>query len=95
MLDTTILREHDIRGIVGETRKTEDVCGIGRAFGTVVLRAGGRSVAVGYDGRLSSPALEAALIEGLEATGSPSIGSASVPVRCSTSPHITSMPMAA
>jgi phosphomannomutase len=69
MLDTTILREYDIRGIVGDTLKTEDVCGIGRAFGTVVLRAGGRSVAVGYDGRLSSPALEAALIEGLEATG--------------------------
>ena len=35
----TILREYDIRGIVGDTLKKEDVCGIGRAFGTVVQRA--------------------------------------------------------
>jgi phosphomannomutase len=69
MLDTTILREYDIRGIVGHTLRTEDVYGIGRAFGTLVVRGGGRSVAVGYDGRLSSPALEAALVEGLAATG--------------------------
>ena len=69
MLDTTILREYDIRGIVGDTLKKEDVYGLGRAFGTVVRRAGGRSVAVGYDGRLSSPALEAALVDGLAATG--------------------------
>jgi phosphomannomutase len=69
MLNTTILREYDIRGIVGDTLKKEDVCGIGRAFGTVVQRAGGRSVVVGYDGRLSSPALEAALVDGLTATG--------------------------
>jgi phosphomannomutase len=69
MLDTSILREYDIRGIVGDTLKKEDVRGIGRAFGTVVKRAGGRSVVVGYDGRLTSPALEAALVEGLVATG--------------------------
>ena len=69
MLDPTILREYDIRGIVGDTLKPEDVRAIGRAFGTMVVRGGGRSVAVGYDGRLSSPALEAALVEGLAATG--------------------------
>src|SRR5574338_240502 len=69
MLDPTILREYDIRGVVEETLKLEDVFGIGRAFGTQIVRGGGRSVAVGYDGRLSSPALEAALIEGLKAAG--------------------------
>jgi phosphomannomutase len=69
MLDPTILREYDIRGVVGDTLRLKDVFGIGRAFGTLVIRGGGRSVAVGYDGRLSSPTLEAALIEGLKAAG--------------------------
>jgi phosphomannomutase len=69
MLDPNILREYDIRGVVGKTLKLEDVRAIGRAFGTLVVRDGGRSVAVGYDGRLSSPALEAALVEGLAETG--------------------------
>ncbi len=68
-LHPTILREYDIRGIVGETLTEDGVLAIGHGFGTLVRRAGGRTVAVGYDGRLSSPALEAALVEGLVATG--------------------------
>ncbi len=68
-LHPTILREYDIRGIVGETLTEGDVLAIGHGFGTLVRRGGGRTVAVGYDGRLSSPALEAALVEGLVATG--------------------------
>jgi phosphomannomutase len=67
--DPTILREYDIRGIVGKTLTTDDVRAVGRAFGTVVARAGGRRVVVGYDGRLSSPELEAALVDGLVACG--------------------------
>ena len=65
----TILREYDIRGIVGETLFVEDAEAIGRGFGTLVRRAGGATVAVGYDGRLSSPALVAALIRGIVSTG--------------------------
>jgi phosphomannomutase len=65
----TSLREYDIRGIVGETLSEADAHAVGRCFGTVVRRAGGRIVAVGRDGRLSSPAMEAALVEGLVATG--------------------------
>ncbi len=65
----TILREYDIRGIVGETLFAEDARAIGRAFGTMLRREGGRRVCVGYDGRLSSPELEAALVEGLAASG--------------------------
>ena len=67
--DPTVLREYDIRGIVGATLREADAFAIGRCFGTVVARAGGSSVAVGYDGRLSSPALEAALVAGLRASG--------------------------
>ena len=65
----TILREYDIRGIVGETLFPIDAFHIGKAFGTRVRRAGGRVVCVGWDGRLSSPDLAAAVVEGLAATG--------------------------
>ncbi|MBM3486211.1 MAG: phosphomannomutase/phosphoglucomutase [Alphaproteobacteria bacterium] len=67
--DPTILREYDIRGVVGKTLGPADARAIGRGFGTFVAQGGGRRVAVGYDGRLSSPELEAALIEGLTAAG--------------------------
>ena len=63
------LREYDIRGIVGETLHEADAFAVGRGFGSVVRRGGGTRVAVGYDGRLSSPALEAALVDGLVACG--------------------------
>jgi phosphomannomutase len=63
------LREYDIRGIVGDTLLEADAYAIGRTFGSIVHDAGGRRVAVGRDGRLSSPALEASLIDGLVASG--------------------------
>ena len=65
----TSLREYDIRGIVGRTLHAADARAIGRTFGSIVSRAGGTVVAVGYDGRLSSPELEAALVEGLRLSG--------------------------
>ncbi len=67
--DPTSLREYDIRGVVGRTLHAADAFAIGRCFGSVVARAGGRTVAVGYDGRLSSPDLAAALTDGLKASG--------------------------
>ncbi|NQV82570.1 MAG: phosphomannomutase, partial [Rhodospirillales bacterium] len=65
----TILREYDIRGIVPETLGAQDVRVIGRVFGAMLVEKGGQTAAVGYDGRLSSPELEAALVEGLTASG--------------------------
>lgn len=65
----SILREYDIRGIVGETLSVEDARAIGQSFGTLVARDGGARVCVGYDGRLSSPDMEAALVDGLMAVG--------------------------
>ncbi len=67
--DPTSLREYDIRGVVGRTLHPADAFAIGRTFGTVVARGGGKRVAVGYDGRLSSPELSAALVDGLKASG--------------------------
>jgi phosphomannomutase len=69
VLNPTILREYDIRGVVEETLTAADACAIGTAFAAVMAEAGGRRVAVGRDGRLSSPLLERAVIEGLTAGG--------------------------
>lgn len=67
--DPTSLREYDIRGVVDKTLGVADAEAIGRGFATRVRRAGGTRVAVGYDGRTTSPELEAALIKGLTASG--------------------------
>jgi phosphomannomutase len=67
--DPTVLREYDIRGVVGGTLHTADAFAIGRVFGTIVAGKGGSRVAVGYDGRLTSPELERALVAGLRASG--------------------------
>ncbi len=67
--DPTTLREYDIRGVVGRTLHPADAFAIGRCFGSIVARGGGKTVAVGYDGRLSSPSLEPELVRGLVACG--------------------------
>ena len=67
--DPTSLREYDIRGVVGETLREADAYAVGRTFGTLVRRNGGHRVAVGYDGRTHSPAMEAELVRGLAETG--------------------------
>ncbi|MDQ8755902.1 phosphomannomutase/phosphoglucomutase [Sphingosinicella sp. LHD-64] len=65
----TSLREYDIRGVVGKTLGEMDAYALGRSFGTLVRRAGGAKVAVGRDGRQSSPAMETALVRGLNESG--------------------------
>ncbi len=67
--DPTSLREYDIRGIVGTALGAADAIAIGRGFATRIRAAGGHRVAVGYDGRISSPELEAGLVAGLVAGG--------------------------
>ncbi len=67
--DPTILREYDIRGIVGKNLSAADARAIGQAYALTLAAAGGRRVATAYDGRLTSPELEAALVDGLAAEG--------------------------
>lgn len=55
-----VLREYYIRGIVGGSLTADDAAAIGRSFGTAAGRGGGRVMALGRDGRLSSPAPAAA-----------------------------------
>ena len=64
-----IFREYDIRGKVGEDFTEEVVKEIGKAYGTIIRRKGGRKICCGRDGRLSSSSLQEALIEGILSTG--------------------------
>lgn len=65
----SILREYDIRGIVGETLHVADAYHIGRGFASYIRRDGGQLVCIGRDGRLSSSELAEALADGLTAGG--------------------------
>ena len=65
----SIFKAYDIRGVVGETIDATFAEHLGRAFGSEAIAAGEKAVAVGRDGRLSGPALVAALARGLASTG--------------------------
>lgn len=68
-VDSSIFKAYDIRGVVPSTLNPQVAMALGRAFGSVAQAQGERTVAVGRDGRLSGPALSAALIQGLVESG--------------------------
>ena len=68
-LAASIFKAYDIRGIVPASLNEAVAEGLGRAFGSIARQEGETTVAVGRDGRLSGPALSAALIRGLVASG--------------------------
>src|SRR5436305_10878805 len=65
----TILREYDIRGIVGDTLNEADAYALGRTYAAIARGEGARRIAVGRDGRTHSGMLEAALVRGLTEGG--------------------------
>lgn len=68
-VNASCFKAYDIRGVVGAGIDEAFAEHLGRAFGSEALKAGDRAVAVGRDGRVSGPALVAALIKGLVSTG--------------------------
>lgn len=68
-INPKILREYDVRGVYGRDWDESDAYQLARAFGSEVIAAGGRKIAVGRDGRVSTPAIEKAVCEGLAACG--------------------------
>ena len=68
-LPPEIFKAYDIRGIVGRTLTPEIVRTVGRALGTLAAERGRDTLVIGRDGRLSGPALSAALADGIRATG--------------------------
>ena len=68
-INPDILRRYDLRGIVGRQLGLGDARALGLAYAECARREARNRIAVGRDGRLSSPELERALIEGLTAGG--------------------------
>ncbi|QIL01891.1 phosphomannomutase/phosphoglucomutase [Sphingomonas sinipercae] len=67
--NATILREYDIRGIVGKTLHEDDAYALGRTYAAIAREEGAKRIAVGRDGRTHSGQLEAALVRGLTEGG--------------------------
>ena len=65
----TIMREYDVRGIVGSTLTQADAYALGRSYAALAVSEGARRVAVGRDGRTHSPEMEAELVRGLTEGG--------------------------
>jgi phosphomannomutase len=65
----SLLREYDARGTVGKSLSVEDARALARSLATATKRRGGSRIAVGRDGRLTSPELSAAVVEGITASG--------------------------
>src|SRR3954454_22395317 len=80
----TILREYDIRGVVGDTLTEADAYALGRTYGSKAHGEGARTIAVGRDGRTHSRMLEAELVRGLTEGGMAGIevGMGPSPVLC-------------
>ncbi|HET9397207.1 MAG TPA: phosphomannomutase, partial [Sphingomicrobium sp.] len=69
IFNRTILREYDVRGIVGQTLNADDAYALGRSYAALACSEGATRIAVGRDGRTHSPELEAALVRGLTEGG--------------------------
>ena len=69
LVNRSIFRAYDIRGVVGETLDASIAKLIGHAVGSLMHEKNIRSIVVGRDGRLSSPELSQALIDGLRMAG--------------------------
>ncbi len=65
----SIFREYDIRGVVGEELTPALAEQIGRAYGSLAVRAGAKAVAVGRDGRISAMQMRESLLKGLLGCG--------------------------
>jgi phosphomannomutase/phosphoglucomutase len=90
MLAPEIFKAYDIRGIVGKSLTPETARLIGQALGSEARERGLKTIAVGRDGRLSGPALAAALAEGIVASGTDvvDIGCVPTPVSYFAAQHL-------
>ena len=69
MIDPSIFKAYDIRGIVGKTLTAEVVRAVGRAVASEARSLGQKAFVIGRDGRLSGPEFAEALADGIRAAG--------------------------
>jgi len=68
-MNPQVFREYDIRGVVEDDFDDDFIVKLGRAYATLLLEAGKRTITLGRDCRLSSDALRDLLLEGLLPAG--------------------------
>jgi phosphomannomutase / phosphoglucomutase len=68
-LNPHIFRAYDVRGLLGDDVNPEVFRQVGAAYGTLIRRQGGKTIAVGQDNRVSSDGLKARFVEGARAAG--------------------------
>lgn len=68
-LNRKIFREYDIRAVYQEDLKNDLPYYLGRSFGTVVKRAGKKTVCIGGDNRFTTPEIKDKLLKGILETG--------------------------
>lgn len=69
MVNPTIFRQYDIRGVVDKDLSNETLYQIGKSYGTYLRRLGGKTVSIGGDARLSTPVYKENFIKGMMETG--------------------------
>ena len=69
MLEESIFKAYDIRGIVDDGLTDETIFAIGKAIGSEAIVQKQNEICIGYDGRLSSPSICDTLIKGINSTG--------------------------
>src|SRR2546428_6350686 len=69
MLNPHVFRAYDVRGVVGRDINPDVFRQVGRAYGTLIRRRGGRRVALRQDNRASSATLKAGVVVGFRAAG--------------------------
>jgi phosphomannomutase len=80
MINSSIFKSYDVRGIYPSELNEEAAFAIGQAF---IAHTGAKKVAVGHDARLSSPALFKSLAEGIISQGADVYDIGQVPTECS------------
>ncbi len=69
MINPHVFRAYDVRGRVGDDINPDVFRQVGQAYGTLLRRRGGRTMAVGRDNRLASGGLHAGFVDGARAAG--------------------------
>lgn len=69
VIDPSIFRTYDIRGVVGKSLTEDSVFLIGKALGSFARDKGDDQLAIARDGRVSSPVLSKALAAGILSSG--------------------------
>ena len=69
MIDVSVLRENDIRGVYGKNVNEVLALKVGKAFGTYLTHSNKTDCVVGYDNRVSGEVLVEYVVKGLMSTG--------------------------